>query len=315
MSATTTNGAARLLGARVRVGKNDAGVPPGAEGTLCGAETVGGAPCRRWPRVGGERCRWHDGSPRVPYRIRPKPGMEGAKACRVCGRTLPLRLFPVSPATARDGTPYRRRTCQPCAEQAKGGATKRPPRTNARGDVWCCNCETYLPPTRFRRHPSRPHRWWSYCRDCTKELDRFREKRRRGTEAWRADTERRVRQKREQSRRERAQRRAFATEAIRLLRRRGFTKAEIARLARTAIQSVLAWEAGTRRVTPNAADRLGVLLRHTAAYRAGKEPEYRRRLPHPDLPWLLAATEAEMAALPLRSRWTGRDAAPERMAA
>ena len=95
----------------------------------------------------------------------------------------------------------------------------------------------------------------------------------------------------------------MAAEAILLLRRRGFTKAEICKLAGVSFSTLLDWERKTRRVTPNGTGRLGLVLAATAHLPAGPEPCYRRRLPHPELAALLALLAPRLAAYPMRSRW------------
>lgn len=183
-------------------------------------------------------------------------------------------------------------------------ATDRP-RVNARGDVWCNHCEHYLPAHRFRRHPSRPA-WWPYCRDCTRVLDRQRARCIRGTPEWAAANADRLRRQRRQDAREQADRAAFVRDGIGILRRRGLTKAEIARLARVSHASLIVWERGERRPDPNVAARFGVLLRETAALPIGAEPAYRRRLPHPAYAGLVARVGPLVAAYPVRSTWGTR---------
>ncbi len=181
-------------------------------------------------------------------------------------------------------------------------APKDRPRVNTRGDVWCFSCRQYLPSLRFRRHPSRPA-WWSYCRDCTRAIDRQRTRCIPGTPEWRAATEGRVRRKRRQRARERRGRVFFVRDAILLLRRRGFTKTEVAKLAGVSLGSLLKWEGGETVPDPNVAERFVVVLRETGHLPAGPTPEARRRLPHPELPTLLARCGPLVAAFPVRSRW------------
>jgi hypothetical protein len=187
----------------------------------------------------------------------------------------------------------------------------RPARYNGHGAVWCFNCRQYLPAERFRwaNPPSwkGKARYWSYCRECEQALDRLRLRNIRGTDAWQRDQERRGRQQRAQNRREREERIRFAQDAIGLLRRRGLTKSEIARLTATSLPNLLQWERGTVRCDPNVAARLGELLLATADWPLADEPAYRRRLPHPELPRLMARMAPVIREFPVRSRW--KDAA------
>ena len=180
-------------------------------------------------------------------------------------------------------------------------------RINARGDVLCTNCRSWLPAHRFRTktYPSRPvPLFWPYCRDCTRELDRLRWC---GERRERANQRRLVRQ-RQQQRYEQADRRRFVAQAIGLLRRRGLTKAEIVRLTSTSWTALFAWEWQSRTPTPNAAERFVIVLRETAHWPLTAEPVVRRRLPHPQLAALMARVEPQLGAVPLRSRW--REVAP-----
>lgn len=183
---------------------------------------------------------------------------------------------------------------------------KRRDRISARGEVWCFNCKTYLPGERFEwRHPPSwtKGRWWPHCRECTRQLDRLRRRNIRGTPEWKADQERRDRQQRAQNRREREERIRFAQEAIAIVRRRGLTKSEIARVTQTSLPSLLQWERGSVRCDPNVAARLGELLLATTGWPLGAEPCYRRRLPHPELPALLSRMSPVVARYPVRTKW------------
>jgi len=228
------------------------------------------------------------------------------KLCPRCRQTLPLDAFYARPNGGPDCY------CRPCRKDyqrrlaARKAGHRRHVRINARGDVWCNHCQRYLPTCSFRRHPSRPHTWWAYCVDCTRELDRLR---------WRG--ERRARHNAESPNRrrrrrasERSERRAFVAGAILTLRRRGLTKTDVSRLTGVSLGSILAAEQGGGRwgPTPHTAARFVVALRATAHLPTGAEPAYRRRLPLPGLAELVARVRPLMDAYPVRSRWRGRDA-------
>lgn len=166
--------------------------------------------------------------------------------------------------------------------------------------MWCHHCASYLPALRFRRHPSRAA-WWPYCRDCTRALDRKRARCIRGTPEWTAATADRIRRQRRQAAREQADRADFVRTGIGILRRRGFTKAEVARLAGVSFGALILWERGERRPDPNVAARFGVLLRETSALPIGTEPVFRRRLPHPAYAGLMARVGPLLAAYPMRA--------------
>jgi hypothetical protein len=68
----------------------------------------------------------------------------------------------------------------------------------------------------------------------------------------------------------------------------------------------LRWR-GERAPTSAVVERFIVLLRETAHLPPGKEPAYRRRLPHPELDALLERCRPKVLAFPVRSRW--KDAA------
>lgn len=179
------------------------------------------------------------------------------------------------------------------------------PRYDGHGNVFCHNCRSYLPADRFawKASPSmdRP-RYNSYCRPCQREIDRMR---------WTGDRRLRLNERRlvtqaKHQRRDRKDRMHFVADAIQLLRRRGLTKAEISRLADVSMTSLLKWERKERRVTTAVADRFGVLLRETAYLRTGDTPEYRRRLPHPDLPLLMERCRPQVERYPVRNSWINR---------
>jgi hypothetical protein len=235
------------------------------------------------------------------------------RTCRRCRRELPIERFYAS------GTGNgRRRTCIRCLreqdaqERRQRDAKVRHSRYNARGDVWCNRCQRYLPSDSFKRHPTRTHTYWSYCKPCTREIDRERYARKFSNletalmEQGRHNHRRRIRlaaQRRERLRN--------VQEMIRLLRARGLTKSEICRLGGFTMQSLLRWEVAKvpskRGISPNVEKRLGILV--SAAIRVLPLPNetgilnYRRRLPHPDLPHLEAMCRDELARYPLRNSW------------
>jgi hypothetical protein len=232
---------------------------------------------------------------------------EAARECRVCKRTLPPRLFNVGPTRA-DGTAYRKRTCRPCEEAARRakGIPERHRRYNARGEVWCNHCKRYRSREDFKPHPSREGQFWSYCRDCTREIDRMRW---RGERRERTNRQRLVRQRKQQAAR-RTERIDLVANAIATLLRRGLTKSEICRLAGVTLTSLLAWERKERRVTTNVTGRFVLVLRETAHLPLGEpRPRHDRWHPHPELPALVERIAPKLVAFPLRSRWRGKDAA------
>lgn len=231
-------------------------------------------------------------------------------------RGVPAPDLPRCNAPTRSGTRCQRPQAAAggrCSWHADGWRPlprKRPerrPRMNQRGEVWCHHCERSLPADHFRWMdcPSlaKP-RFWPYCRACTRELDRMRW---RGERRERNNRSRLVRQRRQQ-RVERADRTAFVQQAIDVLRRRGFTKSEIAKLCGVSMTTVLRWEQGASRVTTNASRRVGIVLRETGYLTAGGGAAYRRRLPHPDLARLLARIGPQLEPYPLRSRWRKQEA-------
>jgi transcriptional regulator with XRE-family HTH domain len=269
----------------------------------CRALTADGKPCRNHCLNSDGLCWRHDGRPKPEYRPRIKSN--APKTCIVCGHERPTRAFGSGPSNPKTGVAYRRRTCLDCEERKRraAGIPKRHRRYDARGNVWCNNCKRYLSRENFKRHPQRPHTFWSYCKECTRALDRLRARNIRGTEQWEQNTRRRVSQKRQQRSQEHAERQRFVQDAITLLRRRGLTKAEICRVADVSFGSLLAWERGERRILPNVAARFGDLLLTTADWLLAEEATYRRRLPHPRLPELFERMAPRIEQLPVRSRW------------
>lgn len=177
-------------------------------------------------------------------------------------------------------------------------------RLNARGQVLCLDCQRWMSRDAFACPPSRRGVPWPYCRECVRGIDRQRKRSIRGTREWQKDTERRVRQKRRQRANEQQQRREFVQHAILLLRRRGLTKADICRCTNVSFTTLLSWEQGKRRCDTNIDRRLGELLRLTSDFPLSDEPVYRRRLPHPALPGLIAMMAPIVERHPTRSRWS-----------
>lgn len=238
--------------------------------------------------------------------------MSETRTCISCRHELPLDRFYAS----GHGT-GRRRTCKRCLseegrrERRRAGAKIRHTRYNARGWVWCNRCQHYKPTEDFKPHPSRPGTLWSYCKPCVREIDRERYQRKTSTlEGAMADLEKRYERKKRQRTAERRERRQFVLHAIELLRRRGFTKAEIARLADTSLSSMWAWETKPeRKITPAMERRFGVLLRETGHLPLG-EPAFRRRLPHPEFEVIYQRVHRKVVAIPVRNAWkNGRRAA------
>lgn len=229
------------------------------------------------------------------------------RPCAACRRTLPPRLFGNGSKYGGTDTPRKRKTCLDCEAKARraAGVPARHKRRNARGDVWCNACRHYLTPAAFKRHPSRPHTFWAYCRACTREIDRARGRAKRRTAEGQEEQRRAVARKARRRRAEQLERARFVAEAIALLLRRGFTKADICRLADVSWGSLLAWERAERRVTPAVAERFAILLRATSHVATGPEPCPRRRRPHPELPMLIERVAPLVAAHPVRSRWKG----------
>lgn len=225
---------------------------------------------------------------------------DAPRSCDRCCRLKAIRHFPLATGRRADGTRYRKRTCADCLGAV---VPAKRPRFDGHGNAWCHHCARYRAIEAFPTVATRPGPW-PYCYDCRRDLDRLR---------WRGErraklNRRRVENQRAQAAREDADRRAFVANAILVLRKRGLTKAEVARLAGTTMTSLLDWERRERRVTPNAAERFAALLRATRDWPIG-DPCWRRRTPHPRLAELAVAVASTLDARPLRSRWRGREAA------
>lgn len=263
----------------------------------CTAMTAAGTPCRKGATANG-LCALHDPTRKPPPRYREDAG----RICRACGHELPARKFGFSGAKSPQGVKYRRGTCLDCEAKARG-SKPRPPRYDARGHVWCFHCRQYLPALRFARHPYHEDKYWSYCRECTRWIDRHRARSIRGTEEHAEATDDRLRRKQKQNRKEQRERRNFVADAITLLGRRGLTRAEICRLCDVSFTSLIAWTKQTRKVTRNVEHRFGEILRLTHGFPLAAEPVHRRRLPHPEMPRLLSAMAPALERYPVRSSW------------
>jgi DNA-binding transcriptional regulator YiaG len=167
----------------------------------------------------------------------------------------------------------------------------------------CLQCDRWQERRHFATPPSRRGLPWPYCRECVRVIDRQRARSIRGTPEWTADMERRARQKRAQRTQEHAERREFVRVGILMLRRRGLTKSEVARVCDLSLSNLLRWERGQVVPDPNVARRVGELLLLTADWTLASEPTFRRRLPHPALPELAAGMCAVVERYPVRSRW------------
>jgi transcriptional regulator with XRE-family HTH domain len=237
----------------------------------------------------------------IPASDAPSPGE--VRTCTACHRPQPAANF-------HGDERHRRRVCRRCVsdQQARNrrrqGAPVRHTRFNARGDCWCNHCKHYRPVEDFRRHPSRPGKLWSYCVPCTREIDRERYARKmRDYERALAEIERRTAAKRRQQARVFAERRRYLQESILLLRRRGLTKTEIARLTDTSLGNLLKWERGEiKKPTRAACDRYAIVVLATNGFLIG-EPVGRRRVPHPAMAELLAVCLPRVQAIPIRDSW------------
>lgn len=175
----------------------------------------------------------------------------------------------------------------------------RSPRINARGMVRCCACNQWLSPDSFAYPPSFNGRPYPYCRPCNREIDRIRW---RGERRETNNISRLVRQRRDQQA-ERRERLTTVQNAILVIRKRGFTKADICRMADVSFTSVTKWERGEQTPTHQVVGRMMALLRETTMYPTRADPVYRRRLPHPDIDFITERMQSKIVALPVRSRW------------
>lgn len=226
--------------------------------------------------------------PRVSYNID-----RDTKRCKTCNRILPFRCFvPSGHFIKRLGRRSGSNDCRDCQAKQRqaAGIQVRHQRINGRGEVWCNNCKRYLPTSEFKRHPTRPHLWWTFCMPCTRELDRMRYRAKARTASGRAAIRAaHNRSKRRKAAEDARERRAFMAETIDLLRRRGLTRSEIGRLTGSDLGNIYAWEKRERRMPrPSVMARFEALVRLTMAFPLGP-PAFRRRLPHPHYAELEAA--------------------------
>jgi transcriptional regulator with XRE-family HTH domain len=237
--------------------------------------------------------------------------MESLRTCRVCKRDLPVDRF-------HGDDKHRRRVCRRCfadqehRQRRQQGSKRRMPRFNARGDAHCSHCRQYLPIDSFKPHPNRPGVLWTTCKPCTRELDRARYARKTSTlEGAIAEQEKNNARRRELRARRRQERLQFVQHSIKQLRARGLTKSEIARLGGFSMGSLLRWEAAklsaSHGITENVERRFGVLMNAAIQILPSPSkyqiPNYRRRVPHPDLPILEEMCESEIERYPLRNAW------------
>lgn len=124
----------------------------------------------------------------------------------------------------------------------------------------------------------------------------------RGDRREKANADRVAAKRREQQGR-RAEQGSLVRGAILTIRRRGLTKSEIVRLVDTSFTSLLNWERGEQTPTTQIVERFIALLRETSYLPLGDEPEFRRRLPHPDFEMLMERMQPKVIAFPVRSRW------------
>lgn len=231
------------------------------------------------------------------------------KRCRTCDRVLPFRCFvPTGSFIKSIGRKCGSADCRDCLARKRRaqGVPERHQRVNGRGEVWCNACKRYLPASEFRRHPARPHTWWSYCKPCVREIDRMRY---RGSVATREGKRKvmdaRTRRKRRQSAADFRERREFLAAAIELLRRRGLTATDQSVATQTTRENVYAWQRKqVHRPTMAVIARFEALLLLTIDWPQG-EPAYRRRAPHPELLELSDAMRPVIARHPVRNPWSG----------
>lgn len=232
------------------------------------------------------------------------------KICMVCERTLPIRMFAATGNYSKTlGRKFGDHTCRSCRESQRraAGVPERHQRYDAHGRVWCNRCRRYLPPTEFRRHPQRPHTYWSYCKPCTREIDRIRHFRKHEDPVNRiADNERHNELRRKRRDEEFRQRREELVSCINRLLRKGLTRQEICRLAGISAGNLISYlEKATRRPDPNTVERVAALDRLTLGWPKGEQC-FRRRTPHPRLPELEAAMDQVRDAYPRRDIWRNR---------
>lgn len=226
------------------------------------------------------------------------------RKCLRCGHEKPYDHF-----YASGHGNGRRRVCIRCvreADRAKAGF-RRHPRYNARGEVWCNYCERYRSADHFRfvSFPSLPKpKYWAYCKDCTREIDRVRYHHSVSTSEGKAKVlESRYKRHRRQRETELRQRREFVLRAIETIRRRGFTISEVSRLSGISLTTLYGWQKHDKEPSRAAESRLAIVLCHTGHLPVGELSTYRRRLPHPELAFLIKRIAPELAKHPMRNSW------------
>ena len=131
----------------------------------------------------------------------------------------------------------------------KDGSIKR--RLRDDGHVWCSRCKSFLPAEEFR--PNKGKRWDAYCRSCEREYQRGQKTR--WGEAnpdaydtmlarWREHGKQRNAERDARARKAWEERRELVGLACRWLLSRGFSRCEVARLARVSRASVGGWLRG-----------------------------------------------------------------------
>lgn len=180
-------------------------------------------------------------------------------------------------------------------------------RYNARAEVWCNRCQQFRHADHFKRHPSRPHTYWSYCKDCTRIIDRERYARKTSTleGAERVLAARYERKKRYQ-RRDRADRFKFLAESVDLLMRRGFTQADICRLTGISTGPFYAWRKREHMPSRNALRRIGIVVEATIHYPISDRRAKNNRYPHPDTDVIRQRIQDDLDRYPMRDSWKNR---------
>lgn len=244
------------------------------------------------------------------------PVME-LRGCLVCKRRLPLDRF-----YASGHGNGRRNTCTRCInEQAErerraAGAKIRHTRYNARGHVWCNHCQKYLPPEDFKKHPSRPGTYWSYCKPCVRILDRKRYREATSTyEGAVRVLNDRLERKHRQKRQEQKERKEYVAYVIDQLRQRGFTKAEVARLAQISLPTLTKWaDPKTELHLMKPAELRMEILFNAVLDLPIVGYQDRRRLPHPEYARIHAITHDDVKAFYLRNSWINKQGEKARKA-
>lgn len=225
----------------------------------------------------------------------------GTKVCPRCMTSKPLDEFYAYRDGRYDGLVRYGSWCKPCqrknqqrlGEKArKGVVLRRSNRFDHRGRIWCPNCKAYQERDLFKEHPNRPGKYWAYCTPCTRVLDRIRY-RYGGAQRKKEAFEARRESRRHKRQLELAERRKFVMDAFDILRRRGFSQADIARLIRADAGNLRVWAEGRRNVGPAVAKTFAAALYATKDYRikATAAPMKSTGRPHPDMARLIEVME------------------------